>query len=145
VKTLLTAAAIWVHLACISQAGAGQIGPSRYDEVRDIYLNLRQLPESERQEQAAQKVDLLTPLLATSDESTVSYVADVLRLAGCRAAPALPEMKAALSRFRGPEGPRDDLLSYVVPAGAWGALYNAILMIESDRQCDAAPQGRSPL
>jgi hypothetical protein len=114
-----------------------RLAPSPYDEVRGIYLDLRQLPEGERQEKAAQEVETLTPLLATSDESTVSHAAEVLRLAGCRAAPALPELKAALSRFRGPEALRDDLLSYVVPAGAWGALYNAIVMIESDGQCGA--------
>lgn len=106
-----------------------------FDESRSLYLKIRQMPPARVQDAASQEVDRLTALLSTADEYTIVYVADILRLAGCQAGPALPALNAALVRFRAPERGDGSLLSNVEPAGAWGALHGAILMIESDDRC----------
>ncbi|OEZ02024.1 hypothetical protein BIY45_03525 [Stenotrophomonas sp. BIIR7] len=134
-KVIVTALVLSLSLGYMGCTHSAEPSGSQVEGARATYLKVRALPASEVRHGAAQEVETMIPLLATSDEATIGYVADVLRLAGCRARSALPELKAALSRFQGPDDSGEALLSYVVPEGPWGDIYNAIAVIESDGRC----------
>jgi hypothetical protein len=124
--------------AGISKSNSGSALETRSSDVRSVYQRIRDLPPSEQRAKAALQVPALAPILEQSDEETTVDIADILRLAGCDAKGALPYLTRALERFPapGPAPAEGDPMAMIVPStGAWGALSNAISIIEEDNSC----------
>lgn len=123
-------------------SGCANAAPKRaevmgYSEIRRIYLQvIRSEPDQARRDMAAAEVEHVSPSLFSTDEAVVIHAADILRMAGCESRSALPRLKQALARFPGPSSADKQVLGVVGPSyGPWGAIDNAIAVIESDGRC----------
>jgi len=106
--------------------------------AKDLYARLIAMPPDERRTPAAAEVDALASMLPEANEEAVSYIADVLEMAGCEASPALPALSQVLSRLPSPGKARGDgLLSIIAPTfSGHASVERAIEHIEADRRCD---------